>query len=106
MSINYYFLSEFITDKPIYRTTSSEDLLHNYQGQTVKPLNIAIPWFAVMGFAIVWILGIIISYTTRHKDPPKYKSTLISSISRRYVPQEILDVEMKVLDENKTLLVQ
>lgn len=89
------------------RTTSEEveDLFEDEVKETMKPLNIAIPWFAVMGFLIVWIVGVTVSYTTRHKDPPKYKSTLISKICRKFVPQHILDIEMKVLEENKTLLV-
>lgn len=82
-----------------------DDLFEDEVKETMKPLNIAIPWFAVMGFLIVWIVGVTVSYTTRHKDPPKYKSTLISKISRKFVPQHILDIEMKVLEENKTLLV-
>ena len=70
--------------------------------------NIAIPWIAAIGFVVVWILGITISYFTRHSDPPKYKSTLVSKLCRRFVPTEILEVEMKILDEGeqKTLLVQ
>lgn len=75
-----------------------------------KPLylNIAVPWFSVMGFAIVWLLGIVISHLTQHSDPPKYKSTLVSKLCRKYVPTEILEIEMKVLEEpaeKKNLLV-
>lgn len=69
-------------------------------------LNIATPWFAVMGFVMLWVLGVTISYLTRHSDPPKYRSTLVSRICRRFVPADILEIEMKVLDEpeSKNLL--
>lgn len=69
-------------------------------------LNIATPWFAVMGFVMVWVLGVTISHLTRHSDPPKYKSTLVSRTCRRFVPTDILEVEMKVLEEpeSKNLL--
>lgn len=71
-------------------------------------LNIAIPWFAVIGFVIVVLLGVVFSYLTRISHPPKYKSTLVSKMCRKYVPTEILEFEMKALSEeqeNKTLLV-
>lgn len=68
--------------------------------------NIAVPWCAVLGFSITCLLGIIISICTRNNEPLKYKSTLVAKICRKFVPKEILDVEMTVLDEpeNKTLL--
>lgn len=64
------------------------------------------PWFAVIGFVIVWILGIAISFFTKHSHPPKYKSTLVAKLVRKYVPTEILEIEMKELEvqENKAPL--
>lgn len=72
----------------------------------VDSFNVAIPWCAVLGFSLTCLLGILISRCTRNKEPLKYKSTLVASCCRKYVPKEILDVEMTVLDEpeNKTLL--
>lgn len=104
----YQYCHIYCLDPYLFRTMTLAEL--EGKDDTEKPfhLNIAVPWFAVIGLAGVWVVGIFISFITRHTDPPKYKSTLVSKLCRRFVPSEILEIEMKVLEEpeNKTLLVK
>lgn len=68
-------------------------------------LNIAVPWCAVLGFVMVWFLGVGISFLTRNREKLNYRPNLLVSIFRKYAPCPVPEIELKDMEENNTLLV-
>lgn len=95
LSIQAEFICIKFAVKFQFHRIIDEPLINSTDGFALH--KISVHWYILIGFIVVWIPGVIISYLTGGKDFNDVNFQLLAPCVRRFIPKRYRHTKLKVI---------